>query len=529
MLKTLYAKLLAVLVGLSVIMGGVFLVVIRHSDVARSQEINQKLYRNLAYRLIDEQILSERDSADPTAVQRVFDRLRVVNPRIDVYLLDSAGKVIAASVQDGLKRDNVDLDPIRRLFDENAKLPILGDDPSDEDRRRVFSVAPVPLAGGNVGYLYLILRGFSGDTLVQRIKQSYVLRETLWLIGCSLAIALLASALIITFVTRPLRQLSAVMDKFRRSGFAEHPGESLRPPHDEIGTLTDTFKRMADRILDQMAALQRTDAMRREFLANISHDLRTPLASLQGYLETLHLKQAELAPEERRAYLETALRQTEQLGSLVGRLFDLAKLDSAQAVVTPEPFALGDLVQDVVQDFELAARQKGIEIRTSAQPDLPLVIGDIGLMERVLRNLIENALRYTDAGGTVTVSALADTGSAAVEVADTGIGIPAHELPRIFDRFYRVEKSRGLSAGNAGLGLAIAKRILELHGSAIAATSDPGKTVFRFTVRYAPAPGTTSACSESGLATLSSDARSAFTPSRHSTAAAISMSAAPRA
>jgi len=302
-------------------------------------------------------------------------------------------------------------------------------------------------------------------------------------------IALLASAVIITLMTRPLRQLSAVMDKFRKTGFAEHPGESLRPPRDEIGTLTDTFNRMADRILDQMAALQQTDAMRREFLANISHDLRTPLASLQGYLETLHFKHAELAPEERRAYLETALKQTEQLSRLIGRLFDLAKLESAQAVVTPEPFALGDLVQDVIQDFELAARQKGIAIRPSARPDLPLVIGDIGLIERVLRNLIENALRYTETGGTVTVVATPGTGSAVVEVADTGIGIPAHELPRIFDRFYRVEKSRGLAEGNAGLGLAITKRILELHGSTIGVTSDPGKTVFRFTVSYAPAPG----------------------------------------
>jgi signal transduction histidine kinase len=488
-LKTLYAKLIAVLVGLSVIMGAMFLIVIRHSDVARNQEINQKLYRNLAHRLIDEQILGERDSADPTAVQRVFDRIRVVNPRIDVYLLDNTGKVVAASVQDGLKRDRVDLEPLRRLSDENAKLPILGDDPSDDDRRRVFSVAPVSLGADSAGYLYLILRGFSGDTLVQRIKQSYVLRETLLLIACGLVIALLASAVIITLMTRPLRQLSAVMDKFRKTGFAEHPGESLRPPHDEIGTLTDTFNRMADRILDQMAALQQTDAMRREFLANISHDLRTPLASLQGYLETLHFKHAELAPEERRAYLETALKQTEQLSRLVGRLFDLAKLDSAQAVVTPEPFALGDLVQDVIQDFELAARQKGIAIHTSARPDLPLVIGDIGLIERALRNLIENALRYTETGGTVTVFASPGTGSAVVEVADTGIGIPAHELPRIFDRFYRIEKSRGLAEGNAGLGLAITKRILELHGSTIGVTSDPGKTVFRFTVRYAPAPG----------------------------------------
>jgi two-component system OmpR family sensor kinase len=419
-------------------------------------------------------------------VQKIFDRIRVVNPRIDVYLVDKNGRVVAASVENGIKRRTIDLEPVRRFFDENAKFPILGDDPSEEGRRRVFSVAPVPLADEATGYLYLVLRGFSGDTLVQRIKQSYVLRESLWLIGCGLAIALLASVMIITLMTRPLRQLTTVMEKFRRSGFADV--DTTDKPKDEIGTLTDTFHRMADRILHQMAALQRTDAMRREFVTNISHDLRTPLACLQGYLETLHLKRPELTAEEQRSYLEVALKQTEQLSGLVARLFDLAKLDSGQIAVTPEPFALGDLIQDVVQDFELAASGRRVGLKTSIRPDLPLVLGDIGLIERVLRNLIENALRYTPEGGLVALSARPAGMHAVIEVSDTGVGIPPEDLPRIFERFYRVEKNRETAAGHSGLGLAIVKRIIELHGSTISVTSQPGKTVFQFTVAYAPAP-----------------------------------------
>jgi two-component system OmpR family sensor kinase len=483
--RSLYAKLLAVLIGLTIVLAVLFLVIIRHSDTARNQEINQKLFRSLAARLIDEHILAERDNADPSAVQKVFDRIRVVNPRIDVYLLDSAGRVVAASGQNALKRDNVDVAPIRRFLKGEEELPILGDDPSEGARRRVFSAAPVPLAGSKQGYLYLVLRGLSGDTLAQQIKQSYVLRETLWLLGCGLAIALLAGGLIITIMTRPLRQLTTVVDKFRQSGFAEPP-EAMSSRRDEIGTLTDTFNRMADRILGQMTALQQTDSMRRELVANISHDLRTPLASLQGYLETLHLKRDQLTPEEQQSYLEIALKQTEQLAGLVSRLFDLAKLDSGQVAAALESCALGDLMQDVVQEFQLAASQKGIELKCQIRPDLPLVIADVGLMERVLRNLIENALRYTGDGGTVAVTAAPAGNGAMVEVSDTGIGIPTSELPRIFDRFYRVEKSRGLAAGSAGLGLAISKRILDLHGSNITVTSEPGRTVFRFTLQYAP-------------------------------------------
>jgi len=303
----------------------------------------------------------------------------------------------------------------------------------------------------------------------------------------SLVIALIASALLIKVVTRPLHQLSVVMQKFRGSGFAELP-QGLPAPRDEVGTIAETFNRMSDRIFDQMAALRQTDAMRREFVANISHDLRTPLASLQGYLETLSLKRGQLTADEERLYLQTALKQTEQLSGLVGRLFDLARLDSDEVVVNLEPFALGDLVQDVVQEFELAARKKEIEIKAAVRSDLPLALGDIALLERALSNLIDNALRYTERGGKVTVSAAPGGSGVVVEVKDTGIGIAAAELPRVFDRFYRVEKSRGLGQGNAGLGLAITKRILELHGSTISAESDPGRTVFRFGVKYA-APG----------------------------------------
>jgi len=490
MLKTLYAKLIAVLVGLVVVTAIMFLTVIRNSDVARNQEINQKLYRNLASRLISERIF-EGDRADPAVVQHVFDRIRIVNPRVDVYLLDSSGHVMASSGLNALQRKVVDLEPVRRFLDERIELPILGDDPSDSTRPRVFSTAPVALAGAADGYLYIVFRGFSGDTLAQRIKQSYVLREMLWLIGSGLLAALLAGALIIMLITRPLRNLTTVVDKFRRSGFAEHP-QPLRPPRDDIGKLTETFNGMADRILEQMSALKQTDALRRELVANISHDLRTPIATLQGYLETLHLKGTSLSGDEQRNYLEIALKQTEQLSALVSRLFDLAKLDSGQVVLNAEPFALGDLIQDVAQYFELAAANKGVTVRCSTRSDLPLVLADIALIERVLRNLIDNALRHTPKGGSIAVTAYDTAEGALVEVIDTGSGIPKEELPRIFDRFYRVEKNRGLEDGNAGLGLAITKGILDLHGSTITVTSAPGKTVFRFTLGYA-APVATAA------------------------------------
>ena len=240
--------------------------------------------------------------------------------------------------------------------------------------------------------------------------------------------------------------------------------------------------------LAREAAGARVDAenvrLRAALFSSVTHDLRTPLASLQGHLETLHYKGERLSEAEKRGYMEIALRQSGLLSELVAKLFELAKLDAERPPMLPEPFVLPDLVQDVVQQFELAAANRRVTLAAHLPLEMPLVFGDIGLIERALRNLIENSLRFTPEGGAVRVGVAAEAGHAAVRVSDTGCGIDAADLPRIFDRFYRGEKSRSDSSGNAGLGLAITKRILELHGSAISVASRPGDTTIAFTLPY---------------------------------------------
>jgi len=486
--KALHRKLVAVLVFFAITMALMFLVVTRHLDTMRSQELHQKLYRTLASQLVQDQLLPESENLDSLRIQQVFDRLRVINPRIDVYLLDDDGKIVASSVRTRIIRNTVDLGPIRKFLDEKADLPIHGDDPTEAMRQRVFSAAPISITRQVDGYLYLIMRGLTSDSIAERVKSSHTLRESIWFIMWGLIFALIAGALVLRFMTRPLRQLTAVMDKFQQSGFAVQVAKTPPAPQiarDEVNQLTDTFNAMVDRMLAQMRELKSTDATRRELVANISHDLRTPLASLQGYLETLHVKGDMLSAAEKRNYLEIALRQSGQLSHLINELFELAKLDSDQATILPEPFMLEDLVQDVIQQFELEATRKGIELRADMPVELPLVAGDIGLIERVLRNLIDNSLRHTPAGGVIMVALTPGEQRVTVEVTDSGTGIDTNDLPHIFDRFYRADKSRGDCQRNAGLGLAIAKRILELHGAAISVSSKPGKTVIAFSLAYA--------------------------------------------
>jgi signal transduction histidine kinase len=244
--------------------------------------------------------------------------------------------------------------------------------------------------------------------------------------------------------------------------------------NDEITRLHQTCAEMSAQLDAQMQSLKATDRMRRELVANVSHDLRTPLAAMRGYLETLQIKDADLSLAEKQRYLAIAVQHTDRLARLIAELFELARLDAGEVRLKPESFPPAELVQDVAQTFEIAARERAIRLQTDLGANTPPVRADIALIQRALANLLDNALRHTPAGGTVKVS-LATTGNRVrVAVADSGPGIAHDDLPFIFDRFYRGRDDPRAQTDGAGLGLAIVRRILDLHQTTIDVESKPG-------------------------------------------------------
>jgi len=306
----------------------------------------------------------------------------------------------------------------------------------------------------------------------------------------SVAFALLAALCVFQLFTRRLKRLADAVETIARGGFTTPlrvPGAD--PNGDEIDRLSTHVERMSERIAEQLAELERAAGRRNELLANVSHDLRTPLASMQGYLELLLLRHGSLAPAEERNYLETAVRQSERLGRLVGDLFELTKLEAEEAQPHPEEFSLAELAQDVVQKFALDARQRHVELSAAGSDEgsAVRVHADIGMVERVLENLLDNALRLTPAGGSVTIELEHDAHRAQMAVRDTGPGIPADELPGIFERYDRADRS--VPGGHGGLGLAIARRIVNLHGGELSVCSASGSgTCFTFDLPLAVQP-----------------------------------------
>jgi len=338
------------------------------------------------------------------------------------------------------------------------------------------------------GYLYVILGGEEFDDIVSRLAGSYILKDSLAIFATGLFFSAFAGIFVMAGLTRRLNRLSRAISGYRKNSEFD-PGKLpvCKKNGDEIDQLTLAFREMAGKIFRQLDALQSTDILRREMVANVSHDLRTPLATLQGYIETMMLKAQDLNIQQCQQYLAITLKHCHQLNKRVAELFELARLDAHETHADPEVFNIAELLHDIAQKFTLQANKKNIAIQIPEEQMGIFVIADISLIERVIENLLENALRHTPESGNIQVGLQFKKDSVQIRVSDNGCGIPQAEVPYIFDRFYQLDKTRNPDDHSSGLGLAIVKRIIELHQSVIQVTSVPyQKTTFSFSLPVAP-------------------------------------------
>jgi two-component system OmpR family sensor kinase len=483
MFKRLSNKLIVTLLALLLLLSASFIGFAIWSTPMFLQELNQKLNLTLADNIVKEKKLMIDNQVNQDAMQSIFMGLMLVNPIIEVYLVDSNGKILSYSAPEGVvKRNSIDLVPVKEFLESDKQRPVLGNDPRHPERNKVFSAARITQNDQLQGYLYIVLGGQTYDSVVDILESSYMLRLWTGAVGISLLIASLAGLLIFRHITRRLRQLADGMEEFKQHDFKDSvslPARFDGRPGDEIDQLGATFREMSERIIKQVKQLEHNDKSRRELVANVSHDLRTPLASLQGYLETLLLKADSLSEAEKQDYIKIALQHSDRLRKLISELFELATLENQGAELHFEPFSMSELIQDVTHKFQLEAKEKNLRLETSIPHEPAFVSADIGLIQRVLENLIENAIKYTPAGGHIDISLLSGGNSIATSISDDGQGIPAEDLPHIFDRFYRVDKHR--NTDGTGLGLAIVNRIIQLHNSKIDVQSKPNTgTTFSF-------------------------------------------------
>ena len=315
--RTLYSRLALTLLVLLFLVGLVLILLIGHSSTLYQQEVAQKLSHSLAEHIVSEQPLMKDQKVNHKVLDTLFHNLMVINPSIELYFLDKRGGILGYSAPEGkVKRTQVDLVPVLKFIEGNARFPLKGDDPRNPDGQKVFSAAKIMNNVGLQGYLYIVLGGEQYDDVVQMMGNSFILDSALLVLLVALLAAMMIGLIVFAVQTRRLRTLGNVMQSYAMES-EDHSAmiryQNTSKKMDEIDLLGQQFNNMADKINTQIHELKRMDSMRREMVANVSHDLRTPLTTMQGYLETLQFNNDKLSAEDQKQYLETAIRQSNHL------------------------------------------------------------------------------------------------------------------------------------------------------------------------------------------------------------------------
>ncbi|WP_210521831.1 sensor histidine kinase [Hymenobacter terricola] len=485
----LQLRLSVLLLVLLLAVGGLYVALLSQLADRYVAEDLQRRNRGLAASVAAALHLNEgTHELSAAAVRKLFDAAMTVNPYIKLYFLDiRTGRILNASAKPAeVRLTQVPLEPVRALLAGRQPLPIFGTDPRHPGQPQPFSAALLHTASGP-HYLYITLAGDPAAPPPADLRRSHILQVLLRTLAVAGLAVLLVGLLLIALLTRNLDRLAQAVRCLQHGDYSARV-TGIRG-HDELSNLAEAFNDMAARTEQAVGALHRADALRREVMANISHDLRTPLTSIEGYAETILHPPYHLADEERQRYAGTILTNTRHLKRMVSELFELSKLEGQQALPHPEPLSLAELVQDVLLKLAPQAQAANLHLHpdwgAAGAVYLPMVCADAGLLERVLQNLLDNALLHTPAGGQVWVRLLPAAGSRrlGVEVSDSGRGIAAADLPFVFDRFYRAPRVRTSQQPGLGLGLAIARRIVALHGGELTVRSIEGEgTCFAFSL-----------------------------------------------
>jgi signal transduction histidine kinase len=334
--------------------------------------------------------------------------------------------------------------------------------------------APVVVDGRFEGLAFALVRPprpSDGLTVPREVAQLLSLPSTLLLMA-----AAVVGAMVIFY--SPRRRLRALEHAARRLGEGDLSARAPQKGGDEIARVAAAFNRMAGELEARDAALRTSDALRRQMMADVSHELKTPLTAMRGYIETLRMPEVALDADRRDRYFETIDRETRRLERIVRDLLDLARYEGGGVVLQRRLFDIERLFENVAGRHEREAHTKGVAIRIHVDAHADQVVADPDRVEQAIENLVGNALRHTPAGGTITLSATHADGVATLSVSDTGVGIAAEHLPHVFERFYKVDTARAADSTGSGLGLSITKAIVERHGGTIGVTSQPGQTTF---------------------------------------------------
>jgi signal transduction histidine kinase len=395
-----------------------------------------------------------------TALDAWMGPLGIDTGRRNYYILDGAtGAYLTGSTG---KSEYVEITP------NILKASVAGQNVLTGDAYAAYMDVAVPLADENGTVRYIIYIRDNKQTVQDLTRELVTLIIQAVVVG--LAISGVLSFILSKTLLQPIIGMTKAAEAIAGGDFSR---ELAVESDDEIGILADTFNNMAYRLKETLEEIKKSEALRKEFVANVSHELRTPLTSIRSYAETLTEYQ-DIPKETEIDFLHVILNESVRMTNIVQDLLELSRFDAGSSKLKTGRFSLAQSVRDVYDTIALEAKKHNHTITLETTENLPEINGDRGRIEQVLLNILANAVKYTPDGGTINVISGKTGNKVWVRIRDNGIGIPEEDLPRIFDRFYRVDKARSRESGGTGLGLSIAREIILRHGGDILPESTPG-------------------------------------------------------
>lgn len=459
--STLFWKISIIFFSILLLLSSIYTLISVDTVKMYFQEASQKLNLQIAPHIVSDYKCFDQGKPNQEELKKVFHDVMIINPSLELYMLDTEGKILTYyAPKKKIKAEYVPLDPINKCLTSKEKRLILGMDPRNPEREKAFSAAEIYENGIHRGYIYVILGSEEYESTLQLILGSYIIRLGLGTMGVTLFAAFSIGLIALGLITRNIKKIIIVIRKFKNGDLSARIDFKGRGELNEFAT---SYNEMADTIVENMEKIKILDTNRRKLVANISHDLRTPLATIQGYVETIILKKDILPEADKQKYIDTILRSTIYLRRMVDDLFELSKFEAKEIKPNPEQFSIAELLQDIYQKNLIIAESAKIQLSNKFPKDLPFVYTDLKMLEQVIQNLLDNAFKFTPEKGRVILSLEKSDNGVIFNIEDSGCGIAEEDLNYIFDRYHRASQINFQRNSGLGLGLTIVKKILDLQ------------------------------------------------------------------